>query len=112
MFDLNPHPMWIFDKQSYKILKVNQATIRQYEYSEEELLQSTIQKLRLPDQSHALALIDQDIQGETINSREVRHVSKTGNVFDVEIISYPIKFFERDVRLVHVYNITAKKSLE
>jgi PAS domain-containing protein len=38
LFDLNPHPMWIFDVQTLEFLDVNEAASRHYGYSRHEFL--------------------------------------------------------------------------
>src|SRR5437016_5565969 len=38
LFDRHPHPMWIYDLETLAILAVNDAAVRAYGYSREELL--------------------------------------------------------------------------
>lgn len=46
IFDLCPHPMWIYDIETLAFLKVNKEAIRQYGYTEEEFLSMTIMDIR------------------------------------------------------------------
>ena len=38
LFYDNPHPMWIFDTETLKIVEVNDAATKQYGYSRAEFL--------------------------------------------------------------------------
>ena len=41
--------MWVFDTRSLKFIAVNEATIRNYGYSREELLTMSIKEIRPPE---------------------------------------------------------------
>jgi CheY-like chemotaxis protein len=49
LFEGNPHPMWVFDLESLKILEVNEAATQHYGYSRDEFLRMTLHDLRVPD---------------------------------------------------------------
>jgi PAS domain S-box-containing protein len=42
LFESNPHPMWVYDCDTLSFLGVNDAAIRNYGYSREEFLATTI----------------------------------------------------------------------
>src|SRR5207302_750816 len=42
LFDSNPSPILIFDKQTLRVLEVNQAAVHHYGYSREEFLAKTV----------------------------------------------------------------------
>lgn len=42
MFQNNPHPMWVYDRETLAFLEVNDAAITHYGYSLEEFMQMTI----------------------------------------------------------------------
>jgi len=46
LFESNPMPMWVFERHSLKFLAVNEAAIRHYGYSRDELLSMTIADIR------------------------------------------------------------------
>ena len=46
LFDTNPIPMWVFDRDSLRFLAVNKAAIRHYGFSEQEFLAMTIAEIR------------------------------------------------------------------
>src|SRR5215469_4297802 len=49
LFQGNPHPMWVFDLETLRILEVNEAAIQHYGYSREEFLGMTLTDLRVPE---------------------------------------------------------------
>ena len=40
LFDNNPHPTWVFDRETLHFLAVNAAAVRKYGYSRDEFLRS------------------------------------------------------------------------
>ena len=41
LFDSNPHPMWVYDQETFAFLAVNDAAVRHYGYSRDEFLAMT-----------------------------------------------------------------------
>ena len=54
MFSSNPHPMWVFDCESLRFLKVNDAAVHSYGYSRDEFLRMTLREIRPADDLAAL----------------------------------------------------------
>ena len=50
LFEENPLPMWVVDLHTLELLAVNAATCRHYGYSRDQLLQMTVEDLRVPDE--------------------------------------------------------------
>lgn len=50
LFEKNPVPMWVFDRETLQFLSVNEAAIRSYGYREDEFLKMTIADIR-PEES-------------------------------------------------------------
>jgi PAS domain-containing protein len=48
IFDLNPHPMWVFDAVTLQFLAVSQVAIDSYGFSEADFLSMSITDLRSP----------------------------------------------------------------
>src|SRR5450756_400973 len=47
LFQGNPHPMWVFDLETLRLLEVNEAAVQHYGYSRDEFLGMTITDLRV-----------------------------------------------------------------
>src|SRR5438105_2628914 len=54
VFDANPHPMFVYDRETLAYLAVNDAAVRQYGYSREEFLRMTTRELCPSDEGPAL----------------------------------------------------------
>jgi len=112
LFDHNPSPMWIFDVPTLRILKVNDAALKTYGYSEEEFLTMTILDLRLEkDQEklesymHNNGIINGKSHGFT-KSGVWKHRAKNGQVIYAEINGDSISYKNYDSRIVVATNIT------
>lgn len=114
LFENNPQPMWVYDLESLAILKVNKAAVALYGYSREEFLAMTIKSLRHPEDVAALLKKVEELkitQGVG-SSGEWRHVKKSGEIFDVEIVSHEIGFNGQRARLVLAKDITLRKAAQ
>jgi PAS domain S-box-containing protein len=54
LFELNPQPAWIYDRESLRFLAVNRAAVEAYGYSKDEFLAMTIADIRPADDIPAL----------------------------------------------------------
>lgn len=112
LFELNPHPVWVYDRDTLRFLAVNQAAVQKYGYSETEFRSMTISEVRpsedvprllknvaaLPDGMHQTGLW--------------RHRKKDGSIFDVEITSYSFTFSGRPADLVIAADVTERQRTE
>src|SRR2546422_8580806 len=92
LFDSNPLPMWVFDRETLRFLEVNKAAIAHYGFSREEFLGMTIMDLRPPEDLPRLMdalsepVIDQKRAGIW------KHRTKDGTIIEVNITSHQIDF--------------------
>ncbi|MEW6323013.1 MAG: PAS domain S-box protein [Acidobacteriota bacterium] len=111
LFDLSPQPMWVFDSGTLQFLAVNRAAVARYGYSEAEFLSLTIRDIRppedIPELEETLAK-----PGEVRRSGVRRHLTKGGEVLDVDVTSQAIRFGGRDARLVLSHDVTAQRRAE
>src|SRR5579862_6964324 len=49
LFDNNPHPTWVFDRETLRFLAVNAAAVKKYGYSNDEFLAMTLKDIRPPE---------------------------------------------------------------
>jgi PAS domain S-box-containing protein len=115
LFEGNPQPMWVYDLDSLSFLKVNRAAIDLYGYSLEEFLAKTIKDIRPPAELPRFLERVKELREETPGlsySGEWRHVKKSGEIINVEIISHEIAFDGRRARLALAKDITDRKRAE
>ncbi len=113
LFQNNPLPMFIYDTDTLGLVEANNVAIEKYGYSIEEFQQMTIKDLRPQEQ---LAKLEEHIKNTSEKYRysaNWKHRSKSGEIFDVEIVSHEIPFKEgRKFRLVLVNDVTEKLKAE
>jgi two-component system cell cycle sensor histidine kinase/response regulator CckA len=115
LFESNPQPLWVYDLETLAFLKVNRAAVDLYGYSQEEFMALTIKDIRpSEDLAPLLKRVEElkKIPPGLGYSAEWRHVKKSGEIINVEIISHEIAFNGRRARLVMAKDITARKAAE
>jgi two-component system, cell cycle sensor histidine kinase and response regulator CckA len=110
MFEHNPLPMWVVDRQSHRFLAVNDAAVRQYGYSRDEFLHMTVADLHeAADRAVSGAPSD---RGLTSHFAVSRHRKKDGSAIEVETSAHDLVFDNRNARVVLAHDITERKRSE
>jgi PAS domain S-box-containing protein len=114
LFNLSPQPMWLYDLQTLKFIQVNQATIENYGYSEEELLNMTVLDIRPEAEILTTKEFIEKHRRELDRKQTANfvHRRKSGETFDVEIFSTTILSNEQRVGTVIAIDVTEKKRVE
>jgi two-component system, sporulation sensor kinase E len=112
LFESNPLPLWMIDKDDLSIIAVNEAAADLYGYNRDELLKMNVKALRVKeDRELQLEGYKEDLNSSTDN-RIIRHVRKDGSLMFVQIIANDIIFDGRSVRLSLTNDITEKLKAE
>jgi two-component system cell cycle sensor histidine kinase/response regulator CckA len=112
LFESNPEAMWVFDAETLRFLAVNDAAIRRYGYSRDEVLAMSIQDIRpAADRAKFLELRGRNPQGP-LEYTELRHCTKDGTILAVDVSADSIAFAGRPARLILVKDVTERKRLE
>ena len=109
LFDNNPHPTWVFDRETLRFLAVNAAAVRKYGYSRDEFLAMTLKEIRPPEDVPALLETVRALGDGNESSGAWRHRLKDGTVIDVENTSYALTFSGRAARAVVAVDVTQRK---
>src|SRR5579863_4533563 len=112
LFDNNPHPTWVFDRETLQFLEVNAAAVRKYGYSRDEFLAMTIKDIRSPEDIPALLEAVKALGEGNESSGTWQHLLKDGTVIDTENTSYSLTFLGRPARVVVAVDVTQKKRAE
>jgi len=109
-FDTNPHPLWIFDRETFEFLAVNQATCKKHGFVREELL-----KLKVSDILEKSAV--PEVLGEASSSkpsphRASRHIRKDGSEMPMDITAHNIMFRGRPAQFVLGIDVSEREELE
>lgn len=107
LFESNPEPMWIYEKDSGQIVAVNHAAVHRYGFSREEFL-----KLKSPELIEPQATPESDAQQSASQFGSYRHRTKTGRPCDVETNEQDITWFGRPCRVVLAHDVTERNRVE
>jgi len=111
LFKGNPHPMWIFDQETFRFLKVNDAAITQYGYSQEEFLTRSLLDIRPAEDAPKLEHRLKEAGDETLHSGPWTHIRKDGSTLQVDVASHGIMFAGRPARFSLVQDVTESQQL-
>ncbi|MEW6336264.1 MAG: ATP-binding protein [Acidobacteriota bacterium] len=114
LFQAHPQPMWVYDLETLRFLTVNDAMVRRYGWSREELLGMTTRDIRPPEE---LAAMERRVAHVRANpgyteAHESRHRTSGGRVFEVETSSHDIDFEGRQGRVVVAQDVSDRRRLE
>jgi hypothetical protein len=113
LFEANPQPMWVYDRETLRFLAVNDAAVHHYGYSRAEFLSMTLLDVQpLDDVPGLLERVAADIPIPLMDQGPSRHRKKDGTVIEVERTSHALTFEGRRARLVMVTDLTERKKLE
>jgi PAS domain S-box-containing protein len=110
MFESNPIPMWVNDRESLCFLDVNAAAIEHYGYSREQFLAMTVLDIRASEDWAELraAVAERD----NAAGRARRHIRADGAKIEVSVYTRSLAFSGRDAVLVAAIDVTARKMVE
>lgn len=113
LFEQNPNPMWFYDLETLQFLRVNEAALHKYGYTEDEFSAMTIADIRPPEDLERLHQnVDAVRNGEAVGTESGawRHVTKDGRVLWVDISSHVTEFGGRPAEAVLVRDLTEAHS--
>ncbi len=109
IFDAHPLPLVIYDIETLRFLRVNNAAIRFYGYSADALLKMGIDEIR-PEEDLARLRDSLDDTAEYQKSGVWRHRRVDGSIVWVEIYSHAMLYGGQESRLVAVVDVTEQKT--
>lgn len=112
LFESNPHPMWVYDLETFAFLAVNQVAIEHYGYSREEFLAMTIKDIRPPEDVPILIETIDNGKSGLNKSGSWRHCKKDGSMLEVEITTHQLAFAGRPATIVLANDVTERKRAE
>ncbi len=125
LFDGNPVPMWIFDKDSMHLLEANLAAVREYGWSREELPQLTVGDLVAETETSPVGLVElnwrlagsaaagpeapQVIPGEReVRASSIRLQTQEGQEIFAEVMLQRVSFRGNEARLLMARDVTVQ----
>ena len=105
-------PMRIFDLETLKFLAVNDAAVAFYGYSREEFVGMPATALRHADEHDALETNAADQVDYLRHRPPRRHITKSGEVMVVEVVTQDVLFNGRRARLSLTIDITSRLRMQ
>jgi PAS domain S-box-containing protein len=112
IFNGGPQPMWVHDRSTLKILLVNEAAVRQYGWSRDEFLASSVGALAAPGDTRVLpdSGDPSTAAGAATEPFETRHLTKDGRAIEVEVWTRSIDFGGQAAELVFALDVTERRA--
>lgn len=112
LFEFNPQPMWVFNRENLRFLAVNQMAIRLYGYTREEFLAMSITDIRPPeDVPQLLAAVESPVreyEGQTI----WRHYTKSRELLYTEVRTMELDYLGQPARISLITDVSRRIAVE
>ncbi len=112
LFEHNPLPTWLYELDTLKFLKVNQAAAVLYGYTAQDFEQMGVLDIRPEEQREKALKYVREMTADSEEHEFWLHRAKDGRTFEVEIISHELKYAGKRVRLVVAQDISERRQLE
>lgn len=111
LFEHNPVSMLIYERESLNLLSVNEAFVKHYGYSKEQIASMRLPDLYPENQKKAIVNFADGLEGH-VNAGEWNHLKSDGSLINIIAVSHDILFNEKECRIAVVYDITDMKKAE
>ena len=114
LFETNPQPMFVYDRETLRYLAVNEAAVRSYGYSRTEFLSMTIMDIRPEEDRPVLEeILKQTVcVGVPLEGSVWRHQKRDGSLLWAEITSHPMQWSTHAAAMVIACDITDRREAE
>lgn len=113
LFNSAPLPQLIFDKNSLKILKVNNTSVQHYGYTDKEFLNLSFNDLIHQQQYTQMLNKIKDLNVKHKPYKVITtHRKKNGEVIKVECTAISVTYNDHEAILMMIYDITEKVKLQ
>ncbi|CAL8974319.1 putative signaling protein [Rhodoplanes serenus] len=107
LFDANPVPMWVFDRETLRFLAVNDAAIKHYGYSREQFLAMTLLDIRDPVDHHDVSIAARS-EHASRGERVWRHRRADGSEILIQAYTRVLTHEGRPAKLGALIDITQR----
>ena len=112
LVESSPVPNWLYDRETLRFLEVNDATVRCYGYSRQELLGMTIDDVSLPEDVERMTADGALAAQETVKWGILKQRRKDGTILDMDVTAHALTLAGRPVVLAVAQEVTEKRRLE
>jgi PAS domain S-box-containing protein len=112
LFDNIPIPTFAIDRETLRVLAVNEAAVERYGYSRKEFLSMRTTDIRPREDVPRLLRFMEAVRDQERYSGEFRHQSRDGKIMDVDVVAHTLELEGRRVTIVSAQDITERKRAE
>jgi PAS domain S-box-containing protein len=112
LFATIPHAAFVFDLETFEFLEVNEAAVRQYGYSRDELLRMKVTDIRSSEDAQRLEQFLRENVLFAGHAGQWKHTNKDGSVIDVEIHFHTLAYGGRWSCVAIAQDVTERNRLE
>lgn len=112
LFEDNPMPMMIFERDTLRFLAVNDATEIHYGWTRDEFLNMTIRDIRPPEDVEAAVGYVQNMDQGLDKVGVWRHRKKDGSIIQVDITSHSLTYRGKKAQLALCQDVTERIEAE
>jgi PAS domain S-box-containing protein len=111
IFNGSPQAIWVHDPVTRKFLLINDAALRQYGWTLDELLGRSLAALLPPGEPFDLPIHDRKMVHGYRAPVEARHITKDGRILEVELWMRSIDLAGRPAELVFALDVSERRAL-
>ena len=112
LFEGNPVPMWVIDRDTLRFLAVNEAAVAHYGYSREQFMEMSVAELRPQDDRARFAKFIHGLSDDQFVENVGQHLKADGTKIDIAVYSRALTYNGHNARLTAVHDITKTKLTE
>ena len=112
LFEANPVPMWVIDRDTLQFIAVNDAAVALYGYTREQFVSMTVLELRPKEERENFAQFLRALDDIQFIENVGQHFVASGEAIDVSVSSRVMNYSGRRGRLAAIHDITNLKRTE
>ena len=111
LFEANPHPMWIYDRETLGFESVNDAALAHYGYTREQFLKMTLMDIRPTEEFHAVVKELKQAEPAQQLTGPWRHQRRDGSFIQVDVATQHMQSEGRELAFSLVQDVTDRQKL-
>jgi diguanylate cyclase (GGDEF)-like protein/PAS domain S-box-containing protein len=112
LFENHPLPMWVWDRETFRFLAVNDAAIAHYGYSREQFMTMTVFDMRPTEDWEVLRQVASEPIGSRRPNRMRRHVKADGTLINASMHGHTLPYGGRIGCLAVAIDVTERERAE
>lgn len=112
LLENNPVPMWVCDRETLRVLCVNNSAVAHYGYDIATFQAMSLSNIHPPEELDRLRAAVESHEIDALEDSIWRHVKADGGVIDVAFYVRSLQFADREAILVAATDITERRRVE